>query len=149
MDIDARHKDGLNHKGTKKAPSRQVFNALILHKKSISWAAIIFILSSFPGKQLDKIPLIPIPYFDKWVHLGIYLIFSVLILLEWKNTLTRRKILTAVILGIFYGAAMELMQAYFFSGRTAEMGDMVSNVLGSILAWPAYKIYCGFKKPSP
>lgn len=148
MNINARHSDELSRKGTKKPCYLQVLKKIKMHMKSIGWAAIIFILSSFPGDQLDKMPLLPIPYFDKWVHLGMYMLFSFLIIHEWKENLNRRKVLAAVFLGVVYGAIMEWMQAYCFIERTGELGDMVSNILGSVLAWPAYKIYSIFSKPT-
>ena len=39
------------------------------------------------------------------------------------------------ILPVIYGAAIELMQKYFFSSRSAELADFLADLLGSLTAW--------------
>ena len=50
------------------------------------WAVIILIIMAFPGDKLPELSFWQfIPFFDKWVHFGLFFIFSGLLVFGFVN----------------------------------------------------------------
>lgn len=64
--------------------------------------------------------------------------FFILTVLAFTMAIKREqaKIIFALcfLLSVCYGASLELMQAYWFSNRSADWKDMVANTFGCIMA---------------
>lgn len=103
------------------------------------FAAAIFINSSYPSSPLLK--EIPIPFFDKILHLVCYSCLGYLLLralLNYGYSLSRpRLILVAVALGALYGISDEFHQI-FVPERTAEIADAVCDFFGSAAGAAVY-----------
>jgi VanZ family protein len=101
---------------------------------AIVWAAIIFMLSSFP-----KLPTMPTGLFsiDKILHFGVYFILGLLIAVALiKSHINKTfiyRICVAAILGIVYGASDEFHQS-FIAGRDASVADWIADALGVVSA---------------
>lgn len=102
------------------------------------WAVIILIIMAFPGDKLPELSFWQfIPFFDKWVHFGLFFIFSGLLGFGFIKQTSFSKLNSNAILSVFaisaiYGGATELMQN-FVSSRTADYIDFVSDVAGSLI----------------
>ncbi len=98
------------------------------------WAAVIFVLSATPGKNLPQIDLGDLLEADKIAHVGVYLILTLLLFRGFyrQKRLTTRNIIWAVLISAGFGIFLELGQYYFFPGRYFEFLDIVANIIGSL-----------------
>ena len=102
---------------------------------SLTWAGIILFLCATPGRYIPSVSWLELLSFDKWVHAGIFFVLSVLLLIfSHKSGYGRSVTGLFVILSIAYGVLMELMQAMYFSERSADWLDVAANSFGSVLA---------------
>jgi VanZ family protein len=111
----------------------------------IAEIAIVFILLSLPGssfpdqaKWYGNFPL------DKLVHILLFgsLALSFLIYFEkskYQALKTVRAKAYVLIFCILYGIGMEYYQKYFVPSRGFEVGDMLADAIGSLLALPLLK----------
>jgi len=114
------------------------------HWKSMAWGVFILILCSIPGNQVNKIKFIDIPYLDKFVHLFLYFIFTLLLISENNSQKHHRKvtvnaILIAAAISLPFGALIEILQKILFTNRSAEVGDLVANIFGFLVATLSYR----------
>ncbi len=112
-------------------------------KWAILWVLFIFILCTLPGKDIPHISFLEILNFDKFVHAGV---FFVLILLTIRGFLVQTKFFVvqrsakfiALWICIIYGGLLEIMQAKFCEGRSADILDFIANSFGSIVGLLMY-----------
>lgn len=94
------------------------------------WTLLIFILCLWPGEELPKSNIALI---DKWVHFVLFAPFTFL----WLSAFGNRKmffLIAALIVGIFTGFLVEMMQAAFPKlGRSYDLLDIVADGIGSLL----------------
>lgn len=98
---------------------------------AILWMCVISALSSIPGRDL---PVIPIPFMDKWAHAALFIILGSLLaraigLASPKANFLKIAFLT-VIICIFYAAIDEWHQRYV-PGRTVDLADFIFDLIGS------------------
>jgi VanZ family protein len=95
-----------------------------------------FILTTFllviPGNALPKTNLAQIPNFDKWVHVGLFAIFSFLMLAALKNAKPVNKAIILLVV-IAYGTLMEYVQLYLVANRSFDERDIVADAAGAAL----------------
>lgn len=101
------------------------------------------------GSNLPEMPEV-IPW-DKIVHFGMFFILSGVSLIDYYrlhngNPIKIKWLFWGLVVPILYGAAIELMQKYFFTARSAEWGDFIADVLGSLSATIIVFIYVNRKK---
>jgi len=111
----------MNNKRTSLAPF------LKQNYKSISWAIIILIASLSHITPPDALKDRLIPHSDKIIHIGIYAIFSFLLL--WDNKKSKG-INLRLLLAFLYGVLMELLQYLLTDYRSMEFDDVVANLIG-------------------
>ena len=108
------------------------------------WAAFIFVLCSIPGNEINKVKVIDIPHFDKFVHFIFYFVLTLLLISE-NNTqkhlrkVTVNAILIAAAISLSYGALIEILQATLFVHRSGDIWDMAANTVGFIVAAISYR----------
>ncbi len=113
-------------------------------------AAGWFVLSTFllllPGSEFPKQNWTDyIPLFDKWVHIGIFLIMT--FLLCWGFYKNRKGSLTKIFFWVFvlcfcFGIAVEFIQRHFIPFRSFDTGDIVADGVGCLAGyWYALKRY--------
>ena len=112
---------------------------LLFQLPAIIWAIIIYIQSSIP--DLNP-PSLGISFQDKILHtivFGIlgYLIFRALYFSKNEN-LKSRAIVIGLIVGFLYAISDEVHQA-FVPGRYSEIGDVIADFLGILLAQIPFK----------
>lgn len=112
--------------------------------RSILWAIFILIICVLPSEDIEKVRFIEIPYMDKFVHLGLYVILTTFLLSDSKiiDISGARKTVTLLViflLTLSYGILIELIQLFFTSSRSADVWDAVADAIGIALALANYK----------
>ena len=105
---------------------------------TIGYLVFISILFCLPGSALPKNEWLAKIYFDKWVHIGLFLVLAVLCI--WALQLYKRKVLFVLILILAgYGLLVETVQHYFIENRSFDIGDWIADIAGSVagvwLSW--------------
>jgi VanZ family protein len=89
-------------------------------------------------KNANEIKQIEIPNFDKIIHFVFHFVFTTLWFLYFKkkfNSSNNINLLAiTLIISFVFGIAIELMQQYFTTTRTADVFDILANLFGAFLA---------------
>lgn len=108
------------------------------YKLPIAWAILIlFACGANPG-TLAKLRLVDLFSYDKPIHA---LLFGVLAWLGIQASLRNNQISTKKIVvrwciaAAIYGALIELMQKFIFTGRSYDYFDMMANTFGCVLVY--------------
>ena len=89
-----------------------------------------------PDDGLPRFPwLAAIPYYDKWIHFGLFAILIVLLLAGMRAQSFRQGfrpnyLWLSAILCIVYGAFTEVLQEMAAAGRTADIFDFMADTVG-------------------
>lgn len=109
---------------------------LKLFLPAIAWFITSFILLAMPGDDLPDGGLFDIPFFDKYVHFGMF--FLLTFLFSWPFSKANTQIQTwklmsikIAVYAIVYGVAMEFVQKYFVKGRSFDVVDILFDSIGS------------------
>jgi VanZ family protein len=98
----------------------------------VAWAAVIFLLSSIPGRSMPDVPQLK---YDKVLHALVYSVLggSFYLALRHASSLTRARLVAAAALfAIAYGVTDEVHQL-FVPGRNADLFDVVADGVGGLL----------------
>ena len=124
-----------------------IFDAMIKNLLIISilWALLILVVCAIPGSSLPKTSLINIPYFDKWVHAGLY--FPLAIILTAQFDISGNWVMkmmgpffTLLIL-VVYGGLIEIAQDKLFVNRSADVADLLFDLFGSLFGVLVYYLF--------
>jgi len=99
--------------------------------RSIIIGLLILWLSLSGSKTMVPGRLLNIPYIDKMGHFAMYAFFSAVLLLDssrWRSI--RHFKYTILLIPLFFGALMELMQMTLTTSRKAETIDLLANIGG-------------------
>jgi len=112
----------------------------------IIWFVVSFVLLSLPGNDLPDADLFGIPYIDKWIHTGMFLLLTFLFSYPFTYShLTIQKLkkwsFKIALCVIIYGVAMEYYQKYFSPGRSFDLADIFFDSAGSLAGMIATSIY--------
>ena len=112
---------------------------------SLIWALVIFILCAIPGGSLPKNPIFIIPNLDKFVHASLY--FPLAFFLGAEFDLSKKNILriggplfTMLIIAL-YGALIEFLQESIFVNRSADIIDLLFDVIGGLAGLAIYYLF--------
>lgn len=102
---------------------------------AFTWTVIIFILCATPGQYIPSADWLELLSFDKFVHAGMFFVLCTLLFLAAAKNGSRTTTISLYFLSaVAYGASLELMQAFWFSNRSADWKDMVANTFGCVMA---------------
>ncbi len=106
---------------------RPLFYSGLLYTLAIT---VLFLL---PAKD---IPGVAIRFGDKWAHIFVFLILTLIWLLITlvKNWLTKYRVFWVSFLALLYGIIIEALQERFFETRSADIWDVVADIVGILLA---------------
>lgn len=99
---------------------------------------VIFVLTCLlTPNEIPEMPDI-IPW-DKLAHFGMFFVLSVVCYYDYfqlndGNVRKGRWIFWGFVIPVLYGASIELLQKYVFTGRSADIVDFLSDMIGSIVA---------------
>lgn len=117
-------------------------NRVIKYHKTLGILLIVTILSLMDTDGIEPQGLINIPHFDKIVHFLMYFTLAFFLMFEYylhhKDKIIHE--IQVLLLPLFWGAAMEMMQLFFTDYRGAEWLDMLANTIGIIMAFIAVYI---------
>lgn len=106
------------------------------------WAVILAVLMLLPQ---DAFPDSKLFSYDKLAHIGVFIIFSVLVLagyhlkglLNANKTIYRNRSLTICLV---YGIVLEFLQQ-FVPGRMSDIYDLIANFTGALLGVIVFMIF--------
>ena len=116
--------------------------------KTLLIAALILTASIMSGKQLNKVQLFEIKYFDKIIHFTMYFVLVLSMFSSYLKSFTgistHNKI---VIIGLAagYGLLMEGFQLLLTADRSAEVADMMANTIGCVVGLYLYPTLFKYK----
>lgn len=116
---------------------------------TILWMIFILILCLIPSNHLEKLRFHWMPeYFDKIVHFSFYFILIILMTSAFikSNYVLKHALLISLIISIFYGISIELLQKYATSTRHYEFNDILANSVGSTVGLILYYFLKKFQK---
>lgn len=113
----------------------KLFLLLKNNYKSISWALLILGLSLSHINTPVTIKQFFIPHSDKFVHIFLYTIFSLLLLVENKKS---NRINIRLLFALFYGILMEFFQHFLTTHRSMEFYDILANFSGILIGFLLY-----------
>jgi len=116
---------------------------LFYNLPGIIWGIIILLLLGMPGDKLPGIYFLNIPYFDKIVHVFLFLIFVFLLKYGYTKQhsfkiLKQYSFILSLSTGILYGGLTEIFQGSIFQSRTSDLFDFTADVAGcfsGLLLW--------------
>jgi VanZ family protein len=100
---------------------------------------VVSIISLIPGKDIPhKIELIP--YFDKYIHAGMYFTLSVFLINPMSVTVKMNSYLVAFICSVVTGGLFEILQITVAQNRSGSWADFAANTTGAALGLLTYRI---------
>lgn len=119
-------------------------NFLKYNTPSIFWAAFILVICLMPGHDLPKVDIVN---FDKFVHIGVYVVLALLTYYGWMRQQTfahlhQHTFLKILIILSSYGFAVEIMQEICTADRYFDIYDAVANDIGAVIGLAlAYRFF--------
>jgi len=108
----------------------QVKSLLFIGILYTSFLTIIFLL---PASELPNVKYIN----DKVVHTSLHMVLSFVWLLffySYNNwNIVFKNLLVILLLCLFYGIIIEILQQLIITSRNADINDVLSNLLGTII----------------
>ena len=93
---------------------------------AVFWTVLIVVLCTIPGRSM---PTQFLPFsVDKWVHLGLFLVFGVL----WLRARPGR-VWAIFAVGAAFGIGIELWQGALPIGRSPDVLDAIADIVGLAL----------------
>ena len=106
--------------------------------KSIGFVALITYLSFAPPSEFKVVPPIKIAYFDKFVHVVLYAILTIILIVDFNKAKKTAKqklqfVLQCLLFPVIMGGCIEIAQDRWFYPRTAEWIDWFSDIIGMLI----------------
>jgi VanZ family protein len=102
---------------------------------ALFWTGVILFLCL---DNANNLPVINVLYIDKVIHVILHFVFTTLWFLYLKKKLDNSKnikpLLLAFLNSFIFGILIEIMQELFTTTRSADVFDVLSNLLGASLA---------------
>ncbi len=78
---------------------------------------------------------LPIPHLDKLVHVGLFMVFTILFIQDrlkssGLKTITTAYILTTLLIVLFFATLVELLQVTMHAGREGDIIDILCDLAG-------------------
>ncbi|WP_066406480.1 VanZ family protein [Flavisolibacter tropicus] len=90
------------------------------------------ILFTLPGSAFPQSGWMGKVFFDKWVHIGLFSLFTFLICWAMQISL-KRGMMTAFLAAVIYGILVEVVQDQFIPNRSFDLGDWAADIVGSFI----------------
>ena len=108
---------------------------LIAPHTRLAAALLYFIFISvmffLPGSLLPHENWLSKIYFDKWVHIGFFVVL--LLLWLWALMPFKNAVLWFFIAASAYGISVEFIQDRFVPNRSFDIGDWIADMTGAVL----------------
>lgn len=116
--------------------------------KTLLIAALILAASILSGKQLNKVQMFEIKYFDKIIHFSMYFVLVLSMFSSYLKSFTgisKQNKIVIIVLAAGYGLLMEGFQLFFTADRSAEVADMIANTVGCVVGLFLYPTLFRYK----
>ncbi len=110
---------------------------------AIVYSVAITILSFI---SLKNTPDLGIDFADKLVHFAIYFLFALLWFNHFNSKKIPKSIVKSILLAIFYGIVIEVLQESLTNSRQFDYYDIVSNAIGAMLIVPYLQLLKSYVK---
>lgn len=100
------------------------------------------VFSLLPADNADKILFIDFPHIDKIIHFFMYLILSLILLIDihlYKKKPTSFYTLSVLTFILIFSGIIEIIQEVFILSRSGSFYDFAANLTGIILGYILYK----------
>jgi VanZ family protein len=105
---------------------------------AVLYFLFISILFCLPGSVLPQEDWLSKIYFDKWLHIGFFIVLLVLWL--WALQPATKGTLWILVAAIVYGITVEFVQDWFIPNRSFDLTDWAADSIGSLIGlWLWYK----------
>ena len=125
-----------------------------MRKQVFLYAAIFWsiLIIYFCLKNANDLRHINIVGFDKVIHVVFHFVFTVLwFLYVQKKFISTKKIRLALgsfVFSFLFGIVIEIMQETFTTTRSADLFDILANLLGAFLGLASVFLFGNYKKQS-
>lgn len=106
---------------------------------AIAWSILSTVAFFIPGKALPGNDWLGKIHFDKFVHIGIFSVMIILWCLPLLHRTTQKpipKLVALISMAFFsYGVLVELMQHFFVSNRSFDIGDIGADAVGCLIGF--------------
>jgi hypothetical protein len=100
------------------------------------WALLILIACGAPSATFEQLQLKDLFSYDKPIHAILFGAQAWLIIRAQKGTGNFIRIITtACLLSAAYGIIIEILQKFYFEGRSYDYFDMLANSIGCLVVW--------------
>jgi VanZ family protein len=115
-------------------------SAALNNAYAFAWALFILVACGAPPRTFEELKLEDILGYDKPIHAILFGVQAILLVrvLNKHNTSIRQAIVRACYLSAGYGVLIEVLQKFYFEGRSYDYYDMMANALGCLLVWIFY-----------
>jgi VanZ like family len=99
---------------------------------AILWLIFVTYLFCLPGAALPKADWMSRIWFDKWVHIGVFIGLVFL----WSRALqlvTRKSLLLLILIAVVYGFVIEIVQDRFIPNRSFDWSDLLADFVGCMI----------------
>jgi VanZ family protein len=102
-----------------------------------AWLLTSIFLLALPSNDLPHSRFFDIPFFDKYVHFGMFFLLTALfsypfIFLDTDHSVIKAWFYRVSVYVIGYGILMEFVQKFLNNGRSFDLADIVFDSLGSV-----------------
>ncbi|GIZ10390.1 VanZ family protein [Flavobacterium sp. UMI-01] len=99
------------------------------------WTSVVLVLCLI---RLDNTPQLNVVNLDKYIHSIFHFVFTMLWFLFFKLHFKKKNrfkpFIVAFLLSVSFGVLIELLQKYCTQSRSADVMDVLANMLGATLA---------------
>ncbi len=115
-------------------------------KPGIAWFFVVLYLMTLPGKELPQIGWLDKIYFDKWVHVVVFGLLTLLFCWPFYRSSFNRSekliyFIKIAIAASVWGLTIEFIQKFFVAGRSFDILDWVADSIGAIMGYLAARKY--------
>jgi VanZ family protein len=102
---------------------------------ALAWTVLMLYVCLIKSSDVPSINIVGI---DKVIHILLHLVFTffwgITMLKNGKLTSFSKVMKVAFLLSFVFGLLIEFMQGYFTTTRSADVTDVLANLLGTLLA---------------
>lgn len=103
---------------------------------ALAWALFILAACGAPPSTFEELKLEDILGYDKPIHAFLFGTQAYLLVRVLKHKTPPGKMITvACLLSTLYGVLIELLQKFYFDGRSYDYFDMIANTFGCLVVW--------------
>jgi VanZ family protein len=106
---------------------------------AVGWLVFCTVLFCMPGNALPETRFIDVPFFDKWVHIGLFAILNFLFLKAYVPN-GRISLVAWLLALVIYGTLIEFVQRYLIPFRSFDLVDIVADTVGALLGLLLFKV---------